>query len=527
MDDNSYWREELTDILSQASIKADSAAKIAEVQRLIEENCYQLLVLDIRMDDDDPQNEEGSQLLRELHTRGLNEVFKVVMITAQGDLRQMRAAFTQQQVDDFLDKGDFKTEEFLQRVQDLLTKLGFRADLVIHWQPIDAPQQLVSGLALGTLRVIPEEPALVSRAISELEDLLCRLFQNANSLIVQPLAPGFSGAKVLQAQPFVEQRGTRPVVVKFGEYDKIEQECRNYDTYVQPFFGGRSTTLLGRRRTVHLGGIVYSLLDAADDRVRNFDQFYRDANPRQIRQVLEGLFFGTCREWYANLEGLLPCDLSEEYQRSLNFTEEWLARVLADQLDGVDITASGLTFRAMGATRVFTNPFAAMAQQHIIRPTYRCITHGDLNQRNVLVDDTRRAWLIDFARTGPSHFLRDILLLDSVVRFELLAGNEATLDDRLHLEELLLATEGKSEAQRLKAATTLHNSHVEKAFAVTTHLRSLAKQLGPKRLRYDRSGYAEGLMYTAMNAVKFHQMPMVQREHALLCASLMADVLKG
>lgn len=527
MDDDPRWRDVLTDNLLRNGISTDSAATTTETYSRLEENCYHLLVLDIQMDEDDPNDDTGLHLLGDLHERGLDQVFKVVMLTGHGNMQRMREAFAQLKVGDFLDKGRYDPAEFLIRVQKLLSELQFRPDLDIIWQPIDAPKHLVPGLMLGTTRVVSTNTVLVSRAVNELEDLLCRLFYKAKSTIFNPLTPGFSGAKVLQAQPFVEHGGGRPIVVKFGGYANIRDEWNNYDRFVQPFLGGRSTTILERQRSMHFGGIVYSLLDAADDRVRDFEQFYRYATPTQIRRVLDSLFLDTCREWYGGLSQLLPCDLTEDYQRSLNFSEERLARVLTEQFTGVQVTASTLTFDALSSDRSFTNPIAAMANQRLIRPTYRCITHGDLNQRNILVDKTDRAWLIDFARTGYSHFLRDVVLLDSIVRFELLAGHHATLSERLQLEELLLATQGQGQRQRLKAGAALSNPHVAKAFAVTVHLRSLAKQLGPRNLRYDRSGYDEGLLYTAMNTMKFYQMTMVQREHALLCASLMADRLKA
>ena len=91
----------------------------------------------------------------------------------------------------------------------------------------------------------------------ELDDLLCRLFYQATSIIVKPLEPGFSGTRVLVVEPFYEKRGGgQAVVVKFGDYRKIDEEYRNFKDYVQPFIGGaRSTTVLERRRTARSSSI--------------------------------------------------------------------------------------------------------------------------------------------------------------------------------------------------------------------------------------------------------------------------------
>ncbi len=59
--------------------------------------------------------------------------------------------------------------------------------------------------------------------------------------------------------------------------------------------------------------------------------------------------------------------------------------------------------------------------------TYLCITHGDFNQRNLLVDSNDHVWMLDFQETGEGHILRDLAMLDSVIRFQLLSAKEAKL----------------------------------------------------------------------------------------------------
>ena len=120
--------------------------------------------------------------------------------------------------------------------------------------------------------------------------------------LVRPLMRGASGVSVLWAQPSYPHSGSGlPFVVKFGDFRKIDQEYANFKTHVQPFIGGgRTTTVVDLRRTPLLGGIMYSLLGASNDRFEDFGSYYHHAKPDQIKTVLDRLFFDTCGTWYAS-----------------------------------------------------------------------------------------------------------------------------------------------------------------------------------------------------------------------------------
>ena len=104
-----------------------------------------------------------------------------------------------------------------------------------------------------------------------------------------------SGARVLQVHPFFAGGGGRAVVVKFGNAEKIEGEHDNFKNYIQSFFGGRRTTITEEvRRTPYLGGIVYSLVGAENDRLENFGVSIDAPPPSQIAKVIDELFLSTC-----------------------------------------------------------------------------------------------------------------------------------------------------------------------------------------------------------------------------------------
>jgi hypothetical protein len=60
-------------------------------------------------------------------------------------------------------------------------------------------------------------------------------------------------------------------------------------------------------------------------------------------------------------------------------------------------------------------------------PTPSCITHGDFNRNNIILDNGGNPWLIDFMLTGRSCALRDFIRLETTVKFEILDPNISQL----------------------------------------------------------------------------------------------------
>ncbi len=494
VDDLEKWREQLVETLQRDGFYADSASTATEVLQQLDETLYHLLLLDVRLVDADPSNQEGIDLLSELDERHLSEAIKVIILSAYGTQERMRTAFKDYKVADFLSKDKFNKQVLLNSVQQVFSKeVNINLKLDVHWQQVSGPEQAVLNLEVDGIRIRRTSP-LQSRIAIELDDLLCRLFQRARSVLVRPLTQGQSTTGVLWAQPFYSSGG------------------------------GRNTTVLDVRRTPHLGGIMYSLLGADNDHLEDFGSYYQHAEVSKIGDVLDRLFLDTCSAWYANAGQLQPYNLTADYQAMLEFTLEKLEHALAELQKFVQ-GRQKLHFKSLNSERTFTNPLLGMTGPSLVYPTYTCITHGDFNQHNLLVDTTGHTWLIDFQATGRGHILRDVAQLDSEIRFLLLTSEEATLEERLQMEEALFRIEHFSQLQQLTTNFPTENRALAKAYATVVHLRTLARKLVAQNPSDDISEYYIALFYNALNTLRFYSLPARQREHALLCASLLADRL--
>jgi CheY-like chemotaxis protein len=524
LDDMETWCQALVEILERAGYEAVAVSSAQEVLSQLDQSLYHVLILDICLNESDHGNTDGWELLREISTLSLNGALKVMMISAHETNEQVRNAFYDYKVSDFIIKNTFNKKGFQESVQRIFEKdLQINLKLSIIWQQRNS-EAVIRTLEMNDKAPIQPNSPLMKRLEDELDDLLRRLFCNAESILVRAVRSGYSGTCVLLIRPFYTDAGSgRTFVIKFGDIKKIEQEYDNFKQFVEPFVGGkRCTGLLALSRTPLLGGIRYSLLGASGDLPEDFGGFYARAKLPQLKKVLDHLFNDTCSAWYASPGYLRPHNLTIDYQRILGFTWEKLAQVIK-QLSTVDVTPEHIIFHALAGQRKFPNPLVHLSQQHFVHTTYVCAQHGDLNQHNLLVDNDGYTWLIDFQSTGLAHILCDITTLDSIVRFQLLPANGATLQERLEMEVALCGLKHFNHVDQLPNLFTTSNPVLAKAFATVVHLRLLARSLVDQNPDSDICEYYVALFYNALNTLRYENLAVEQREHALLCASLLAE----
>lgn len=533
VDDNVVWRSEVVETLRREGYHAEPAASEKEALQKLDSALFHLAILDICLEDGNQDNTDGIDILRELKEQDLSEAVKIIMLSDHDTKELLRKTFRDYAVVDFLSKGEFNKRILLDEVHEAIAeKAEINLALDIRWQKVSGPEDAILNLEIDSTSVVPGSD-LHRLVATELEDLLCRLFHEASSIIVRPTTPGQSATGVLAVQPFYSGTGGRgTVIVKFGDIQKIEREHTNFKTYIQHSLGGaRSTVAHEQRRTPHLAGIVYSFIGVAGTHVDDFESFYHNQHTttEDIKQVLNKLFLETCGNWYNNRSPLQPLDLSSDYLQLLNLTPEKLKQgslALGHSVFGLN--QDRLQFQALIANHTFTNPLERIFDRAQWTPTFICTTHGDFNSHNILLDDHGNSWLIDFLRTGQGHILRDVAELDTVVRFELLAEGEATLAERLSMEQALCGTNRFSQLDQLQASFSTDNEALARSFAVAIHLRKLAWNLLRRSTistHEEMEEYFIALLYYALNMLRFTGLSIMQREHALLCASLLADTL--
>jgi hypothetical protein len=463
----------------------------------------------------DPDHDDISGLTL---AKQLDPVIVKIMVTAYPSVAIVRSSFDDVSALTFVGKDELP-EGLLEALNRAFGKnVALNFDLVIRWQELQLAEVTASiELQNG---VSPDLLAL------EVEEVLCKLFNRADEIIVSPLIPTHqthlaaqSGAVVLKVQPHFQDGGwAAPVVVKLAARTLIESEERNYNRYVERYIDGfRRTSLEDKTLTHHLGGIIYSLVGTPLDECVDLGTFYTTCSADEVIKGLNNLFLRTCRLWYENREPQQSHDLVALYNKSLKLR---LDRIEAALQEAQLVEWAGEMHPMIPEIkRVMINPLEWLRQ----RPTLMtqvslAYTHGDLHSRNVLIDQNQQAWLIDFYRSGPGHIFRDLIELESDIKFVLLEQSELGLLYRF--EAALLTAKYFDDTPTLPS---LGQPEVRKAFEVVQSIRFIAGRLvGPHTGMLD---YYAGLLLHTLTMIGRKHVSIPKKRHAYLAASLLCHRL--
>jgi hypothetical protein len=233
-----------------------------------------------------------------------------------------------------------------------------------------------------------------------------------------------------------------------------------------------------------------------------------------VCQALDHLFRHTCGQWYDNRGGPRRSrDLIGLYEKGLHIA--WAEVWAGAQATGVDL--SGETIEFPGLAGKFINPklwFEGHSDKAHI-PTWLAVTHGDLNEHNILVTADGNCWLIDFYRTGPGHILRDAIELETAIKFNLAGIND--LAEFQRFERRLLSQTRLGQPSDFSPRHPYH-----KPLAVTSYLRRLADPLAGAH--NEVTEYYWGLLLTTLNLLRLEPLRPQWRK-ALLSAALVCERL--
>jgi hypothetical protein len=346
----------------------------------------------------------------------------------------------------------------------------------------------------------------------ELDDLIRKLFPDANRLIISPVSGGHSRSGVVKVEPIYENRGqASALMMKYGLVNEIEQETKNFQD-IKRFTDGQRHTILERKaRTRLLGGIVYSLID----KTLSFNDFYLTNNSKTICFVLDDLFSKTCRKWYENRQPKRTMNMLELYWMPAHNKYEELISCFRHMYPSY-IDKPRITFHGLEGD--FVNPIYHhfVKNKPIYLPVHTAITHGDLHGENLLVDRDNHTWMIDFYRTGEGHIFRDFVALETTIKFQLF--NEEDLGVLYEFEKIVQAP--KEFSENLDRSSFPMSEDTDKVFDAIECLRKHAgRVVQPSEEIRD---YYAGLFYQTMNLIRYYNLlQFKQRKYYILLSAAM------
>lgn len=519
LDDNKDFARPVVRWLKKEGFFVQLVTSLESSIDFLEQQRFHLAIVDIRLDDDDPNNNEGMDFLRIRNERGLNDVMPVIVLTGNATVENILQAYQEYKIFSYLRKIPGYRQELTQTVHRAFEEeIQINFDLKYSEKSDEVLPDIVTDIHWSDHKLPP--PTLLNL---EAYDLIGKLFRNAESIYLTKLRPGLSGAGIIQVEPFWVGSGLGPTrVVKIDRIDKSGKEKSNYDKFVKNQLPLASTQV-AYAYTQHLGGLVYSFAEDASTKFDEFDYFYRKSNQSSIENSLHDLIFNTCRYWYDNTTRRIA-NLQNLYFEAFELEKSHLINRIREVIPNFDPLASQISIPGNNETSINPLFWLESHAKQCTLPVQMCITHGDMTGRNIMVDNEGKCWMIDFLRTCHSHSLRDFVIFETDLKYRQLP--ETSNRDFLKLEMLLL--EQGISINESDIPTDWPND-LKKAFLVIQSIRKFASQIAfgvanPSRMEFE---YLISLLMATLNVVRLRHIYPDRKLQALNSAVLICDALNS
>ncbi len=361
--------------------------------------------------------------------------------------------------------------------------------------------------------------------LSKSHSLIARkLFADSKEIELYPLGGGFSGSRVFKVSSWDNQgRKQIPMVMKIGSLEEVQREIEAFEKYVKKFILNNATNLFDWVIHKKEGGLVYNFvgLSGTDPQIFSFDEFYRSHSVDEIVPILNTVFHNILKPWYRQP---IYSDLSlyEEY----NFAKH-LPLIIDCVKEEFSIDDSKKWVKFSEIEKIFINPLYVLKNSFPERldkkfSSYQSIVHGDLNLRNILLDNKNNIWIIDFSETHQGHILKDLVKLEATIKFESFSVRGwDELKSMLKFEEEILKP--KEFKQIPQITFSLKNPWMEKIYCMIQKIREIANEV--TLLEEDTSQYYLALLYFTIQVLRYPQISEFTKRYALFSASLICDKL--
>ena len=362
-------------------------------------------------------------------------------------------------------------------------------------------------------------------------NITSKMFPDSTEILLTPITGGYSGSAVFKVDAWDRSgRKEMPFVMKLGPWYELGDELRGYEDHVKRYIQNNATQIIDHRKIGEYGGILYNFvgINGRESTIKTMEDYYASHDTGEVLTALDKLFRNVLRSWYGQPK-LKELFLYEEYDFFFQY----------DNIKHFSWEKFGVTPGDMYVELPYNlgksiNPLYFV--EHVMDErrsqavsAYETSTHGDLNLRNVLMDDDLNMWLIDFASTRYSHILRDVAKLETAFKLECVdIDSEEKLKYILELEGQFIDAENLSDIPQIPIQSTdiklnFDNSDVIKAFQCVRRVREYGNMI--TLLDEDISQYILGLLSYTLSAVSFISLNDYEKEYAWISSSLICKKL--
>lgn len=414
-------------------------------------------------------------------------------------------------------KGALAAAEELSRVAGV-ARLGEATPLLSPHAWAWPARTVREGAAKQTLLELAEEGPFPD----EWAAIARRVYAGSSRVLLRRLAGGYSSV-TFQAESWDrEGRRTIPTVLKIATHAFTDREERAYHECVKSFILNNATVIMGRAAEGEWSGLRYNFLGVGgpESRIAWLGERYAGRPFEEVEPLFDALFGTILDPWYGQTREE-EIDLGREHDPS-----ELFPRLSEDAASALGIDPDAPTFDCPEVGAVLPNPYlflrdgARSAGGRAIRWP-RCVTHGDLNLNNVLVDEKENLFVIDFSETRRRNAVSDFARLEALVALQTTrVADERDAVRVCRFFEGLVSVRSLDEAPPLvpDGEGSAPSPELLKAWRLATLLRRhAARVVSPRR---ELVPYLFPLLQWTAPIVSFRQCPVLLKRVSLVASAL-------
>ncbi len=299
-----------------------------------------------------------------------------------------------------------------------------------------------------------------------------RIYRDAARVALTPLTGGFTSKTYRVASYDRDGRQLLPTVMKLGGLEVTRREVDAYRACVEKFILNNSTTIMGSAACGDAAGLRYNFVGVTGGAgtLTWLENLYRTEPADQVIALCDRVFTDILKPWYGQPRAARLRPFADHDPRHLFPALLPGAQSYGINLDAPVIACPELECELPNPYHFFVHDWPQWAAREWDWSTG--ITHGDLNLKNILVDDRANLYVIDFSESRERSIIADFARLEPICGIELTRCDNA--DDIRRLARYYAAlTEARTLTDR-PACPAADDPLLDKALRLTWRLREYA-----------------------------------------------------
>ncbi len=249
--------------------------------------------------------------------------------------------------------------------------------------------------------------------------IIRRLYRDCSRVVLTQLTGGYMATTFRVVSYDKDGRRLLPTVTKITTHELMEREEAAHRTYVQRFILNNSTTIMGTASAGSWAALRYNFLGISgpNSTLTWMLEQYQTRPLEEIQQLFSRLYAQILKPWYGQprWEALRLYEDHTPLRLFPNLCQH------AERDFGFSPDAERIECKELGIS--FANPFRFLLKEYPRRTSrsqlwYQSVTHGDLNLRNILVDEQDNLYVIDFSETRLRNVVSDFARMEAILKFE-------------------------------------------------------------------------------------------------------------